>query len=198
MSLFTNLFTGKTGAKSASSPETAPVKMNLEERMAFRREMLYECIKATLQSRQLYPNAYRFRVVRSDKRGHQYAVMIDLASEFLHRPEGQQEALLAVSGLITRNALARYGLGVTGVYWRIDEQMTMQEASRRSAPDSMAPETGAAPLTPREKYEQATAEELAAFEAAWQRNQDVQVGSRVYSSDLAPLAADPPARGSGR
>ena len=62
----------------------------------------------------------------------------------------------------------------------------------------MAPETGAAPLTPREKYEQATAEELAAFEAAWERNQDVQVGSRGYSSDLAPLAADPPPRSPGR
>ena len=48
MSLLTNLFAGKPGAKAASSPETAPVKMNLEERMAFRREMLYECIKATL------------------------------------------------------------------------------------------------------------------------------------------------------
>jgi hypothetical protein len=162
--------------------------------------MLYECHQGDHagQSRQFFSNAYRFRVVRSDKRGHQYAVMIDLAAEFLHRPDGQQDALLSVSALITRNALARYGLGVTGVYWRIDEQLTMSEASRRAPQDSMAPETGAAPLTPREKYEQATAEELAAFEAAWERNQDVQVGSRVYSSDLAPLAADPPPRSPGR
>ena len=130
MSILKNLFSNKESAKAG--PETAPVKMNLEERMAFRREMLYECIKATLQSRQFFSNAYRFRVVRSDKRGHQYAVMIDLAAEFLHRPDGQQDALLSVSALITRNALARYGLGVTGVYWRIDEQLTMSEASRRA------------------------------------------------------------------
>ena len=45
-----------------------------------------------------------------------------------------------------------------------------------------------------EKYEQVTAEELAEFEAAWQKSSSVQIGSRTYSSDLAPLAEDPPAR----
>ena len=39
MSILKNLFANKETARSG--PETAPVKMNLEERMAFRREMLY-------------------------------------------------------------------------------------------------------------------------------------------------------------
>ena len=73
MSLLTNLFAGKPGAKAASSPETAPVKMNLEERMAFRREMLYEAIKVTMKACGMTASAYKFRVVRNDKRGHQYS-----------------------------------------------------------------------------------------------------------------------------
>ena len=45
-----------------------------------------------------------------------------------------------------------------------------------------------------EKYGNATAEELAAFEAAWQKSHEIQIGNRTYSSDLAPLAEEPPGR----
>ena len=48
MSILKSLFATKESARSG--PETAPVKMNLEERMAFRREMLYEAIKVTMQA----------------------------------------------------------------------------------------------------------------------------------------------------
>ena len=47
MSILKSLFSSKEAPKSG--PETAPVKMNLEERMAFRREMLYEAIKVTIE-----------------------------------------------------------------------------------------------------------------------------------------------------
>ena len=38
-----------------------------------------------------------------------------------------------------------------------------------------------------EQFEAVTAEEMAEFEAAWQKDSAVQVGDRTYSSDLAPL-----------
>jgi len=38
------------------------------------------------------------------------------------------------------------------------------------------------------KYERATAEELAAFESAWQKGSELAIGDRSYSSDLVPLS----------
>ncbi|HYW57863.1 MAG TPA: hypothetical protein VE934_12940 [Polaromonas sp.] len=40
------------------------------------------------------------------------------------------------------------------------------------------------------KYERATEQELAAFEAAWKKGSEFQIGDRTYSSDLAPLGDD--------
>lgn len=187
MSILKSLFATKENARAG--PETAPVKMNLEERMAFRREMLYEAIKVTMQASGMLSASYRFRVVRNDKRGHQYSVMIDLSTDFMNNPEGQPARLLAVGANITRNAMARYGIVVAGVYWRVNEELKGFDR----APDEPVSPAAPSPQTPptaREKYERATADELAAFEAAWQKGKDLQVGDRIYSSDLAPLTGD--------
>lgn len=153
--------------------------------MAFRREMLYEAIKVTMQASGILSGSYKFRVVRNDKRGHQYSVMMDLSTDFMHNREGQPDQLNAVGGLLAKNAQQRYGLVVSGVYWRVNEQMEGFDRNRPGAAPA-PPE----PLTPRQKYERATADELAAFEAAWQKGQELQVGDRIYSSDLAPLTGD--------
>jgi hypothetical protein len=193
MSVLKILFGSKSDSKSApAGPETAPVKMNLDERMSFRREMLYEAIKVTMQAHGILSASYKFRVVRNDKRGHQYLVLIDLSADFLHNREGQPEQLAVVAAAIAKNAAARYGILVAGVYWQVNEQIRGFEASRpeaqpsgggATAPDSLTPDS----LTPRQKYERATADELAAFEAAWQKGREMDLGDRIYASDLAPL-----------
>lgn len=188
MSILKSLFASREGAsRPPSGPETGPVKMNLEERMAFRREMLYEAIKVTMQAHGVLSASYKFRVVRNDKRGHQYSVMIDLNTDFLHNREGQPEHLVAVGAAITKNAMTRYGVVVAGVYWRVNDEMQGFDRNRagHSVPASLPPE-----LSQRQKYERATADELAAFEAAWQKGQELHVGDRLYSSDLAPLTGD--------
>lgn len=203
MSILKSLFSSRDSTKE--SPETAPVKMNLEERMAFRREMLYEAIKVTMQANGVLSASYKFRVVRNDKRGHQYSVMVDLNTDFLHNREGQPDHLAAVGAAIIKNAMSRYGIVVAGVYWRVNEQMQGFEKNHpdsQGAPQSvtgmLGPDSEPGPQTPREKYERATADELAAFEAAWQKGQELHVGDRVYSSDLAPLGDDSSGDNSGR
>lgn len=195
MSLLKSLFSSKDVPDAG--PETAPVKMNLEERMAFRREMLYEAIKVTMKACRMASSAFKFRVVRNDKRGHQYSVMIDLSPDFMLNPETQQERLLAVGHAITHNALSRYGVVVQGVYWRINEELPVSERVPLADMVSAAP-TAPSPLSPREQYERATADELAAFEEAWQKGQELRVGDRLYSSDLAPLDGDSGGQGESR
>jgi len=188
MSVLKNLFSAsKTPAHSASGPETGPVKMNLEERMEFRREMLYEAIRVTMHAHGILSASYKFRVVRNDKRGHQYLVLVDLSTDFLHNREGSPERLVAVGAAIQKNAAARYHLLVSGVYWQVNEQIVGFEASRPGA--LRGGQDPAAPPQP-QRHERATAEELAAFEAAWEKGRAMQIGDRVYSSDLAPLEPD--------
>jgi hypothetical protein len=189
MSVLRNLFSSGERAKSApAGPETAPVRMNLEERMEFRREMLYEAIKVTMQAHGILSASYRFRVVRNDRRGHMYSVLMDLSTDFLHNREGRQAQLLALGAAIGKNAAARYTIMVSGVYWRVNDQIQGFETSRPGAEpdaDDMAPD-----MPPRRGKARARAEELAAFEAALQKGQAPQLRDRVYATDLAPLGDD--------
>ena len=190
MSALRNLFTSGKRSKSApDGPETAPVKMNLEERMEFRREMLYEAIRITLQAHGILSASYRFRVVRNDRRGHMYSVMMDLSTDFMHNREGRPAQLVALGMAIGKNAAARYGILVSGVYWRVNDEIQGFEPSRPDAEpgaDATAPDLP----PPRPPHERARAEELAAFEAAWQNGQELRLHDRVYASDLAPLGDD--------
>ena len=191
-------------SEDLDGPETAPVKMDLEERKAFRRELLFEIVRTTLTSQFIDTSSYRFKVMRTDKRGHCYVVMLDMSPKFMATDKGQHAQLVGIAALLSKNAQIRYGLVVDGVYWRVDDTLNSPSASRFRPFDSADRAAGApgAPGAPGagssagsaniEKYQRATAQELAAFEAAWQKNNAVQIGDRTYSSDLAPLAKDPP------
>lgn len=170
--------------------------MNLEERMAFRRELLFDAVRATLHNRNITSSSYRFKVMRTDKRGHCFVVMLDMAPAFMASPQGQQAQLTEIATTLTKNALAKYGLSLGGVYWRSDETLDTVVADW-ARPASTAPDTPAIANPEKvptnvENYEHVTADELAAFEAAWQRSSEIQIGNRTYSSDLAPLGEDPP------
>ncbi|HQR98639.1 MAG TPA: hypothetical protein PK060_20350 [Polaromonas sp.] len=162
--------------------------MNLEERMEFRREMLYEAIRITMQAHGILSASYRFRVVRNDRRGHMYSVMMDLSTDFMHNRKGCPAQLVALGMAIGKNAAARYGILVSGVYWRVNDQIQGFEPSRPDA-EFGADATAPALPPPRPRHERAGAEELAAFEAAWQKEkaQELRLRDRVYASDLAPL-----------
>jgi hypothetical protein len=186
MSVLKNLFSASKSPKhEATGPETGPVKMNLDERMEFRREMLFEAVKVTMQAHGILSASYKFRVVRNDKRGHQYLVLVDLSTDFLDNREGGPARLVEVGAAITKNAAARYNLLVSGVYWQVNEQMQGFSASR--PPPLREGQDAAGPPPPVRRRERTTAEELAAFESAWEKGQAMQIGDRVYSSDLAPL-----------
>jgi hypothetical protein len=189
MSVLKNLFSASKSPKpGASGPETGPVKMNLDERMEFRREMLYEAIRVTMQAHGILSASYKFRVVRNDKRGHQYLVLMDLSTDFLDSREGGPARLAEVGAAIAKNAMARYNLLVSGVYWQVNEQIQGFSASRPAALRQGQDVEDSRP--PVRRHERATAEELAAFEAAWEKGRAMQIGDRIYSSDLAPLEPD--------
>ena len=209
MKIFQNLFSAtssqpdelsaheKTFSKTFSKgPETVPVKMNLEERMEFRRELLFESVRSTFEEQGILPGSYRFKVMRTDKRGHCYAIMADMSPAFMHSAQGRHKRLAEVAALLTQNARVRYGLVVAGMYWRVDETLDAAVATWARPPGIPAPPVGPAfvpadtALGTIDKNQQATQDQLAAFEAEWQKSNDIRIGNRTYSSDLAPLGDD--------
>ena len=177
---------------SISGPETKPVPMNLEERMAFRRELLYETIRVSLNNRSIATNAYRFKIMRTDKRGHCFVVMIDMSPTVMAGPVGQHASLTETAAVLVKNAATKYGLQVDGVYWRSDDSLDASIANwARPAAAVPALSTELERQRNTEKFVAVSAEEMAAFEAVWQKDNAIQIGARTYSSDLAPLVEDP-------
>ena len=188
MSFFQSLFSSSSAPKESASGETRPFKMSLDERMAFRREMLFDAVTTTMESRGILSGSYRFKIMRADKRGHSFVVMVDLSADFMESEQGRQKPLTALATAIGKTALTRYGLGVAAVYWRVNEKLKGSDpwrANTAAAPDDRSPES--AQFSNVQKYERATAQDLAAFEAAWQKNDELIIGDRSYASDLAPL-----------
>ncbi len=152
-------------------PETMPVKMNLNERMAFRRELLFETIRTSLQSRFIAANSYRFKVMRTDKRGHCFIVMLDMSPTFMDSLAGQSVSLTQTAALLIKNAEIKYGLQVRGVYWRSNETLDVSVASwpKTSKAAELGPSTASRPRGYLENVEVITPEELAEFEAFGQK-----------------------------
>ena len=198
MAIFKNPFSSTRPPKAKASdaapgegPETLPVKMNLEERMALRRELLFEAIKVTLYNNLIAPESYRFKVMQTDRRGHCFMVMFEMSPDFMTSEQGQHEQLTRLAAEITKNAQTKYGLVVGSVYWRIDETLatSVADRARPSTPAPLAASQNSA-VSHIENDERVTAEELAEFEAAWQRDSDIKIGERTYTSDPVPLGDD--------
>ena len=188
MSIFQTLFSASHGTRESGAAETKPPKMNLDERMAFRREMLFEAVTTTMESGGILSGGYRFKVIRADKRGHSFFVVVDLSIDFIEGEQGRQGPLMALATAIKKNALTRYGVGVAAVYWRVNEEIAGFASPRGGVPaepDDGSPE--ATRSSNRRKYERATAKDLADFESAWQKSNELTIGDRTYASDLAPL-----------
>lgn len=173
----------------ASGPETKPVKMNLEERMALRRELLYEAIRISLLICHVAANTYRFKVMRTDKRGHCFMVLLDMSPTFMASPAGEHASLKEMAAVLIKNAETSYGLQVSGVYWRSDETLDVTVDNWAQPPVSApsALSTDSLRQSNIEKCEAITTEEMAQFEAASQKERTIQIGDRTYSSDLTPM-----------
>ncbi len=183
-------------AARSDGAETMPIQMNLEERMAFRRELLCEAVRSSLDKHAIATNSYRLKFMRTDKRGHCFVIMLDTSSTFMASPAGQlaQQAVLAAE--IVKNAHTRYGLIVDGVYWRVDKTLDTAVANwaTRAFKVPSQTEQGTGCRSEAESFEHVSAAELADFEASWHNDSAVQIGDRTYASDLAPLAPDAPQR----
>ncbi len=144
--------------RGADKPEVvvavppAAQTMTLEERMAFRRQMVLESVRDVMTNHGLLSPGYRASVARLDPRGHQYAVMVDMLPASAGRTVDSPGELHAMEARITRTALRRYKIKVAGVYWRVVQEPAQPVAVAAATAAPAAPAAtdtpGTAPVVP--------------------------------------------------
>lgn len=120
----------------APSPAPGQVRMTLEERMALRQKMVLETVQEVLTLHGLIERQYRIQACKSDDRGHQYSVMIDLVLSSGARSMDSMGEWKATEAQISRMTLERYRIKVGQVYWRVEV------AGGDARPDTLATGTG--------------------------------------------------------
>lgn len=133
MSWFSKLFGGDKAAKKpvAPAPLPEPMQMSLEERMALRREMVFKAVRETMLAQGFLSTGYKVNVVRTDTRGHIYAVMVDIGTATeAGRALSTQEEMLRIETQIMDIAKSRYRVKVSNVFWRVVQPTPAQAAQQ--------------------------------------------------------------------
>ena len=199
----------KNAAAEASTHATVTQRMSLEERKAFRREMLYQSLRETFLSMDIIGSMYKFKVMPVDERHHRFVAMFDVAKSFVAGKDARTKSFAQMEQLMRTNAFKRYGVVLVGTYWRVsdwehqfeqgtrdsDETATNQ-AIRSETPrqiDTRAQEqapTSAARALARHGFDAVSEDEAKAFMEAIEKGLAppvVRIGDQEYQSDLAPL-----------
>lgn len=162
--------------------------MNLQERMAFRRELAAQAVRDSLQSLGVAASQYRFRVLPQDARHHRYLVMLDIAADFEPRAAGRVLQQFEVEARLRRHAQEHYALVFEGIYWRLNQGAPAFERRQPERQTALSP-----------PWELVSEEEKQALMDAIRAGEELpvlHVGELEYHTDMAPL--DEPGRGRPR
>ncbi len=190
-------------------PVEAPNKrMTLDERMAFRQEMLYQSIRETFLSMEVVGSMYKFKVMPVDERHHRFIAMIDVAKSFVTGREARTKSFASLERRMRASAYKRFGVLLMGTYWRVNETEAHFESGGHRKADITAHSTSTPPVdaraTPihmrthpahesvlaRHGFQPVSDDEAQAFLEAMRSGLAppvVHVGDMEYKSDLAPL-----------
>ncbi len=192
-------------APLAVDPIAVARRMDLEERKAFRREMLYQSIRDTFLSMEVIGSMYKFKVMPVDERHHRFIAMIDVAKSFVTNKENKLRSFAAIEQQMRLNTYKRFGILVDGTYWRVSETESQFEihtprageisnegrvgARNNRGADQVNTQSRMSDIGGND-YQPISAEETQAFMAALKNGYSpppLQVGDMEYQSDLAPL-----------
>ncbi len=171
--------------RRSASPETLspnsmlPRRMDLEERKAFRRELLDRVIREVLQDLEVTAGMYRLRIMPLDMRHHCFVAMIDVGRHFQPRHAGRAWDDPETESWIRKRAYERFGLQLEAIYWRSGASL---ETSRSSTLAT------AGPVHPH--YQLVSEEEKQALMEAIRQGSErpvLHVGDWEYQTDMAPL-----------
>lgn len=107
------------------APDATPQKEPVKTHRHMRREQLYLAIREAMTHSGVLSSRYRFKVLSLDQRGDTFLIMIDLSQQ-----EGAQtEVLSDIEKKIMLQAMARFDIAVSSVYWRLGAPALAQHST---------------------------------------------------------------------
>jgi len=94
-------------------------KMSLDERKAWRHEMLRASVREILNNQYHLAGMYRYRATILDKRGHYYVVMIELTNQFVL--SSTNISLEQIERDLCEYCSTTYNVVIDAVYWKANK-----------------------------------------------------------------------------
>jgi hypothetical protein len=194
---FLKRLSSRPGAGPDSSlPESHPERMSLAERMAYRREMLYQSIRESLLQLQVISSMYKFKVMNVDARQHRFVAMIEVTSGFEAKRDGVGLGFNQIEEFIRKRTLERYGVSLDAIFWRVNEIESSFVRSYRAGDSPEAARAGMGRTRQREVVGDVSAarQRLARAQVATVPQGESHLGAISvqhldYESEHAPLEA---------
>jgi hypothetical protein len=179
--------------------------MSLDERMVYRREMLYQGIRESMLSLEVISSMYKFKVMNIDMRQHRFIIMIDVTSAFTAKKNKKTLNFFEMEIFLKKNIFERFGVILEGIYWRVTAseaafnrkfragdslQTDAQRIAAKRRNESAIDARLANQRLVRNPYEPISEAEKTALMEAIKKGASLpvlHVGDREYKSDLAPL-----------
>ncbi len=187
LTFFQRLLHRRNDVPDSTPPETDPERMSLEERMAYRREMLYQSIRECLLQLQVISSMYKFRIMNLDARQHRFIAMIEVTNSFEAKMGGIPVGFNQIEAFIQKRTFERYNVRLESIFWRVNEvesafvrsQRAGEGANARAASGARQPEVAGDVSAARQRLSRAQAE--ASHLGA------ISVQHLDYQSEHAPL-----------
>ena len=165
-------------------------KMSLDERKAWRFDMIRISVREILASFQFSSGMYRYRVLALDERGHYYVVMIDTTKGFENL---EYVDLVTIEKALQEHTVNNYGVVVDAVYWKANQHVNMFR--RATDNGTLLNQTQSRLIDPSDTDDVSPHQPLGAEMKAFRQAVDsrlsvtLEVDGKEYSTDLAPLVA---------
>jgi hypothetical protein len=172
------------------------VRMPLEDRMAWRRKMVYAGVKSSMVTLGIIGKWYKFRISQVDERGHVYVIMIDVTKQFAVRPGLKIKGFIGIEQLIIKNIFDHYAIVVKAVYWRTnDQENVFDKMSLGIEEDAFHDTIPGVPKSRHDKidFQPVSSEEQELFMAAvamGMKPRTLHVGDKEYYTDIMPLRTE--------
>lgn len=189
---------GSSAKQDESTPTAVRLRMSLQKRKAYRREMLYQSVREELLGLEALAGMYKFKAMPVDERHHRFIILIEVTRQFCARRDGHQLRHAEIEAWLRKRTYERYGVVIDGMFWRIDETISFFARTQRAADAALpAALTGASnkPASTSSRLARGVGDgiseqEREQFQLALRQGRrppPLQVGAREYASDLMPL-----------
>lgn len=191
---------GSTETLPTSADRALP-RMSLEQRKAYRHEMVYQSIREKLLQLGALPSMYRFQVRAVDERWHRFHVAIEVSSAFQIQLQNRPLDFAQIASLLRRHSHAGYGLVIEKMDWQVNASVASFTRERRAqdVPGAVIKPHSPLhkqmhPVYARKNFAPVPAQDGRLFIEALRQRQTpppVRVGTMAYASDFIPLYPSP-------